>query len=297
MDNKASITALISAFGRAYHTENESNPVFSDVLAKRLLTPEEYASIGAYILNGMDFFAPEKKDSVKTDRDALLYLINTHIAPTSLCRSAYCEQSLDTAVKTGTEQYVILGAGLDTYAFRHPGTVKIFEADHPQTQADKISRLKRAGLEILENLTFVSVDFTGDSISEKLLESGFNPKKKTFFSWPGVSYYLCRDETEHFLKSLSEIMSEGSTLLFDYADQGLFLSKERRVRCMIDTAKAGGGEMKSSYDYMSIDSMLADCGMLIYEILTPHDIGEQIIKNRNMKAFEHINYIQAVFKP
>ena len=111
MENKASITALMSAFGRAWHTEYEENPIFADYKAKTLLTDEEYKMMSTYILSGIDFFAPEKKGAFKDDTETMRYLINTHIAPTPLCRSAYCEAALKTAMRTGTEQYVILGAG------------------------------------------------------------------------------------------------------------------------------------------------------------------------------------------
>lgn len=151
MENKASITALMSAFGRAWHTEHEENPIFADYKAKALLTDEEYKMMNTYILSGIDFFAPEKKGASKDDTETMRYLINTHIAPTPLCRSAYCEAALKTAMRTGTEQYVILGAGLDTFAFREPEFMKkymVYELDHPKTQADKIQRIDRAGLDI-----------------------------------------------------------------------------------------------------------------------------------------------------
>lgn len=299
MNNKASITALMSAFGRAWHTEHEENPIFSDYKAKTLLTDEEYKMMSAYILSGIDFFAPEKKDVFKDDTETMRYLINTHIAPTPLCRSAYCETVLKTAMRTGTEQYVILGAGFDTFAFREPEFMQkyiVYEIDHPKTQADKIKRIAHAGLNIPDNLIFVGVDFTQDNLGEMLLSAGFNKTKKTFFSWLGVSYYLCREDIEKMLENISSFAADGSTLLFDYADAGLFLSDEKRVQNMIAMAKAGGEKMKSSFNYWSMEQMLSDYGFLIYEILEPKDIQTQIIGKRNMKAFEHINYVQAVIK-
>lgn len=299
MNNKASITSLMSAFGRAYHALNEKSPVFSDCLARKLLSDEEYDSIGKYILSGIDFFEPDKKETFRNDQDMMRYIVNTHIAPTPLCRSAYCEDALKKSMLTGTEQYVILGAGLDTFAFRESEFVKkhkIYELDHPKTQADKIMRIERAGWIKPDNLIFVGIDFTKDSIKDKLTVVGFDKSKKTFFSWLGVSYYLYKDEIENMLRSLTDIMAEGSTLLFDYADAELFLSEERRVKNMVAMAKAGGEEMKSSFDYISMEKMLADNGLLIYEILTPGDIQRQIIKDTDMKAFENINYVQAVYK-
>ena len=110
------------------------------------------------------------------------------------------------------------------------------------------------------------------------------------------NYYLFRDDIEKMLKSIASIAADGSTLLFDYADAGLFLSDEKRVQNMVAMAKAGGEEMKSSFDYWSMEQMLSNYGFLIYEILEPKDIQTRIIGKRGMKAFEHINYVQAVIK-
>ena len=111
----------MSSFGRAYHSENAKNPVFDDFKARELMTDDEYRSIAGYILGGIDFFAPEMKGKFESGEKALEYLVNTQIAPTPLGRAAFCEESLKTAVRTGTKQYVILGAGMDTFAFRNPG--------------------------------------------------------------------------------------------------------------------------------------------------------------------------------
>ena len=134
MDNKASITALMSAFGRAFHAENEAHPVFADQLAKALMTAEEYAAVQGYLLGGAQFFAPELDSAAWQPKELLRRLVNVHIAPSPLCRAAYTEQALKTAVRTGTKQYVILGAGLDTFAFRETAFLsrhRVFEVDHP----------------------------------------------------------------------------------------------------------------------------------------------------------------------
>ena len=301
MENKASITALVSAFSRAFHAENETNPVFSDTTARKLLSDEEYKMIENYILGGIDFFAPEKKNKFTSDKEALRYLVNTQLAPTPLCRAAYCESAMKTAALTGTEQFVILGAGLDTFAFREKRFLekfKTFEVDHPLTQEDKLNRLKSGGLTPPENLRFVGVDFTADSLTEKLTAAGFDRSKKTFFSWLGVSYYLYRHEIENLLGELAGLGSEGSTLVFDYADADLFSADERRVKNMIAMANAGGEEMHACFDYISIEKLLSEHGFLVYEMLMPHSIQSQIIDptGANIKAFEHINYIQAVLK-
>ena len=145
MHNKASITALMSSFGRAFHTENEEHPVFADHFAKELMTAEEYAAVQGYIFGGAQFFEPGIDPVAWEPKELVRMLVNTHIAPSPLCRAAYTEQALKTAVQTGTKQYVILGAGLDTFAFREPEFLsknKVFEVDHPLTQKDKLERIR-----------------------------------------------------------------------------------------------------------------------------------------------------------
>ena len=205
MNNKASITALMSSFGRAFHSENEEHPVFADHLAKELMTAEEYAAVQGYVLGGAQFFEPEI-DPAKQEPNALVRkLVNTHIAPSPLCRAAYTEKALKTAVLTGTKQYIILGAGLDTFAFREPeflSKYKVFEVDHPMTQADKRERIARAGWTVPDDLTFVPVNFAEDSLTERLTVAGFDPSVKSFFSWLGVTYYLSAEAIEKDRKSV-----------------------------------------------------------------------------------------------
>ena len=94
MNNKASITALLSSFGRAFHAENEEHPVFADYLAKELMTAEEYADVQGYILSGARFFETDI-DPVKCEpKELLRRLVNVHTAPSPLCRAAYTENAL-----------------------------------------------------------------------------------------------------------------------------------------------------------------------------------------------------------
>ena len=301
MDNKASITALMSAFARTYHAENSDEPVFNDFIARRLMTDEEYDMMRQYIIGGIDFFAPDKKDSFKNDDEMLKWIVETQLAPTPLARAKFCEDSIRTAVLTGTEQYVILGAGLDTFAWREKELMQridVFEADHPLTQEDKKKRIERAGLGIPQNLYFVSVDFSKDNLYDALVKSGFDKNKKTFFSWLGVSYYLGENEIEGFLENLSSFAADGSALLFDFADENLFTSNTKRVQNMTAMAAAGGEPMKSCFGYEHLEELLGKYNFLIYEFLTPDDIHEKYFKDRTdyLTAFENINYALAVVK-
>lgn len=301
MENKASMTALMSSFVRAYHTLTSEKPVFRDSAARKLFSDEEWEMMSRCIVGGMTFFAPDKIGSFKSRDDALQYIVETQLAPTPLARSAFCEESLKTAVLTGTEQYVILGAGFDTFAFCNEPlmhTLDVFEVDFPPTQQDKLKRLRRAELEIPQNLHFVPCDFTRDNLREQLLSSDFDKSKKTFFSWLGVSYYLSKSEIEVFLKCVSSLAADGSSLLFDYADSGLFLSDSRRVKNMLAMAQMSGEPMKSSFDEFSIISLLSDFGFLTYEHLTPDDIQKRFFDGTrgSLSSFENICLALCVYK-
>ena len=291
----------MSAFGRAFHAENEEHPVFADHLAKSLMTEEEYAAVQGYILGGAQFFEPELDPAEQTPKALLRKLINTHIAPSPLCRAAYAEKALKTAVLTGTKQYVILGAGMDTFAFREPAFLskyRVFEVDHPLTQADKLERITRAGWTAPNNLTFVPMDFTKDSLAERLIAAGFDPSVKSFFSWLGVTYYLSAEAIDTMLSALSSLCADGSTLVFDYPDENFFNAPEKRVQNTMMMAKAGGEPMQSAFSYSELEKLLETHGFLIYELLTPDDIQRDAIDRAgaDLKAFEHVNYCLAVRK-
>ena len=301
MNNKTSITALMSSFGRVFHAENEDHPVFTDHLAKNLMTEEEYTAVQGYILSGAQFFEPEIDPAKQEPKGLLRRLVNVHIAPSPLCRATYTEKVLKAAVLTGTKQYVILGAGMDTFAFRETeflSKYRVFEVDHLLTQADKLERITRAGWTIPDNLTFVPVDFTKDSLMERLIAAGFDPSVKSFFSWLGVTYYLSAEAIDTMLSALSSLCADGSSLVFDYPDENFFDAPERRVQNTIMMAKAGGEPMQSAFSYSELEKLLETHGFLIYELLTPDDIQRDVIDKAgaDLKAFEHVNYCLAVRK-
>lgn len=301
MNNKASITALMSSFGRAFHAENEKNPVFEDHLARKLMTAEEYTAVQGYIRDGAKFFEPETDPAKQEPTELLRRIVNVHIAPSPLCRAAYTERALKAAALTGTKQYVMLGAGMDTFAFRKKEFLskhRVFEVDHPMTQADKLERITHAGWTVPDNLAFVPVDFTKNNLTQCLITAGFDPSVKSFFSWLGVTYYLSMEAIDTMLASFSGLCADGSTIVFDYPDENFFDAREKRVQNTIMMAKAGGEPMQSAFSYNELEKLLEKHGFLIYELLTPDDIQKDIIDKAgaDMKAFEHVNYCLAVRK-
>jgi methyltransferase (TIGR00027 family) len=134
-----------------------------------------------------------------------------------VARSRYAEDNLATAVAHGVTQYVLLGAGLDTFAHRNPyPQLRVFEVDHPATQQWKLELLEASGLSNPPNLIYTAVDFERQSLSERLLSTGFNASEPTFFAWLGVVPYLT---LEAFRATIAFVGSQpaGSGMVFDYS--------------------------------------------------------------------------------
>ncbi|MGE7930448.1 class I SAM-dependent methyltransferase [Lysinibacillus xylanilyticus] len=302
-NGESSLTSLISAFSRAYHSQFDTPKIFDDYLAQELITQQEFNDIQTNMVQGIQFFNKEIAEKLNGQTEELLkWIVQTQLSPTPLARAAYCEKVLLNEVMLGLQQYVILGAGLDTFSLRHPefeNIFEIFEIDHPATQEFKKKRLAEVNLKLPSNVHFVSMDFTKKFSSKNLLDSGFN-NKKTFFSLLGVSYYLTKEETSSLLDHLFANVPSGSSIVFDYADEKLFKEQgiSNRVDNMVKMAAASGEPMKSCFTYEEMEKMLENSGLLIYEHLTPDKINELYFDNRKdyLTAFETIHYVHAVKK-
>ncbi|KAA2250952.1 SAM-dependent methyltransferase [Solihabitans fulvus] len=136
-----------------------------------------------------------------------------------LLRGRYFEEQLASAVDRGARQVVLVGAGYDSTALRHPelGDVHFYEVDHPATQAVKRSVLSRIGAKV-DNITFIPVDLQQDSLQDGLKGSGFDSAKPTVLAWLGVSYYLTMESFERALAGIFAVCAPGSVLIFDYMD-------------------------------------------------------------------------------
>ena len=134
-----------------------------------------------------------------------------------VARSRYAEDTLATAVASGTTQYVLLGAGLDTFAYRNPYPgLRVFEVDHPATQQWKRELLQRNDIPIPGNLTYAPVDFETQSLPAQLAAAGFDPAAPTQFSWLGVVPYLTLPAFRATVDFIAQ-SAPGSGLVFDYA--------------------------------------------------------------------------------
>jgi methyltransferase (TIGR00027 family) len=133
-----------------------------------------------------------------------------------VARSRYAEDNLARAVAHGITQYVLLGAGLDTFAHRNPHQqLRVFEVDHPATQQWKRELLKGNALPAPANLTYAPVDFEHETLPEQLLAAGFNAQEPAFFAWLGVVPYLTLPAFRATLSFIAE-QPTGSGVVFDY---------------------------------------------------------------------------------
>ncbi|GGH82923.1 methyltransferase (TIGR00027 family) [Pullulanibacillus pueri] len=302
--NESSLTSLISAFGRAYHSQYDTPKIFDDFIAKDLITQKEFSDIRENMIKGISFFNKEIAMKFQDQPDEILkWITQVQLSPITLARAAYCENVLFHEMLLGVKQYVILGAGLDTFCFRHSelnNSLEIFEVDYPATQDFKKIRLANANYQIPDNLHFVSMDFTKEFTIQNLVEEGFMLNKKTFFSLLGVSYYLTKEENSTLINTLFTKVPSGSSIVFDYADDKLFEEKgmSNRVQNMVKLASTGGEPMKSCFTFDEIEKMLENSGLLIYEHLSPATINNQFFGDRSdyLSAFETIHYIHAVKK-
>lgn len=300
---EASVTSLVSAFGRAYHSEFDSSKIFDDYIAKEFISSKERNEIETNMIQGIHFFNKEIAQQFQDNpKEILKWITQVQLSPTPLARAAYCERVLLHEITLGAKQYVILGAGLDTFSFRHrelENKIEIFEVDHPSTQQFKKEKIEEAEFEIPNNLHFVSVDFTKGFSYEQLRNAGFE-NKKTFFSLLGVTYYLTKEDLSSLIECLFAMVPEGSSIVFDYPDENLFTEKglSNRVENMVKMAALGGEPMKSCYSYREMEALLEKAGLLIYEHLSPEEINTLYFEGRNdyLEAFETVQYIHAVKK-
>jgi methyltransferase (TIGR00027 family) len=144
-------------------------------------------------------------------------------------RSRYAEDNLQRAVAAGVRQYVLLGAGLDTFAYRNSyPDLNVFEVDHPATQLWKRGLLARSGITIPASLTYLPIDFETQSLSTQLAITGFDASAPAYFAWLGVVLYLTIGAFRSTIAYLAT-QPQGSGVTFDYGQPREALSDAQRV--------------------------------------------------------------------
>jgi methyltransferase (TIGR00027 family) len=256
---RASKTALRVAIRRAAHQIVEQPRILDDPIAVPLLGP--------------GFARDMERASHRVGRDFRAFMA---------ARSRYAEDRLAEAVANGVTQYVILGAGLDTFAYRNPfPALRVFEVDFPATQAWKRAMLAEAGITSPENLTFVPLDFERKALAEGLAEAGLDAGRPAYFSWLGVVPYLTLDAVRATLSAIAQLPT-GSAVSFDYALAPETLSPVGRKAfdALGGRVAAAGEPFQLFFTPETMETELRRAGFHRIEQLDSDHLNELYFKNR-----------------
>ena len=214
-----------------------------------------------------------------------------------LIRSRFSEDRLADAVMRGVRQFVILGAGMDTFAYRQPNwsrDLQIFEVDHPASQREKRRRLDASGISIQANLEFVEIDFERDSIHSALERSRFNFNQPAYFSCLGVLMYLTVTAIDAIFRFVAS-MPPSSEIVFSFANKRLESDLSDRPSIIERNAEAKGEPWLTKFDPAQLEDKLRSLGFAEILFLTPEMIAERYIPNpkNGLPIPKHSNIVSA----
>ena len=265
-------TALSAAAHRAAHQILEEGRIFSDPLALPILG----------------------QDAETVVREAQAHPLRRLMRLFIAVRTRFAEDALAAAFARGVHQLVVLGAGLDTYAYRSPfgGRLRIFEVDHPATQAWKRQQLAAAGIPLPGSLAFAAVDFERESLAEGLRKAGFDPAQQTFFTWLGVVPYLAEDAVWATLGFLAALPG-GAHVVFDYGEPPGALEPDARQ--VYDVYRASveslGEAWVCHFEPEKLHAKLAALGFMDIEDLGPPEIVARYFPRRAAPARQRGGHI------
>jgi len=258
---------------RAVHARTAPKPLLDDRWGDRLV-PDVVRS--AFLQSALARMEPEASAKVEALGDVALDVglrANAAFADVIL-RARYSEDALAAAIERGIDQYVIVGAGFDSYALRQPAHAKdlaIFEIDHPATQGMKRRRLAECGIPAPDNLHFIAADLASEGLDAALARSSFDPGRPSFFSWLGVTMYLPREANLTTLRAIASCASPGSELVFTYVDKAVFAPEfagsESFERLRSSVASIGEAFL-SGFDPATLAEELRECGLTLLEDLS-----------------------------
>ena len=257
VDSPPSRTALATARYRAVHQVRDGGRVLHDPLAVQILGEPT-----------------DDLQSANVDRRMQLFVC---------ARARYAEEVLAAAVPHGMDQLVVLGAGLDTFAYRNPHPeLRVFEVDYPATQAWKRSRLEHGGIAVPGSLTFAPTDFETQSVEEGLRGAGFSTEAPAFFSWLGVTMYLSREAIRSTLRFVAQGTAPGSGIVFDYAlaREHLGLVQRFVYDALAARVAAAGEPWISTFDPVALRGELLSLGFSGADDITGDALNARYFEGR-----------------
>jgi len=260
IEGRPSMTARRVAMRRAAHQLIDRPLVFEDPLAVPILGPEVAATL-------------EVESAGRAESRLRAFIA---------VRSRYAEEQLSMAVSCGVRQYVLLGAGLDTFAYRNPfPDLHIFEVDHPATQAWKRRCLSSANIAVPASLRFIPVDFEKESWKEGLCAAGFAASEPAFFAWLGVTFYLAEDVVWSTLRLIRSLCAANSVVL-DYMLSRTLLNKDDLAEhdALAKRVAAAGEPLRGLFEPRKMHDGLLNIGYEAVEDLGSADLNARYFSGR-----------------
>lgn len=280
---KPSRTALITCLMRAIHSKYDRSPLIDDAWADRLVLPDERREIAAAALHAFD---PDRRDAMKSQEpDAILYAAwrGTPVYGGVIIRTRFTEEKVQAAVERGVRQYVIIGAGFDSFATRQrpfARDLQVFEVDHPASQALKRDRLLASGTSLPPNLHFVQADLGQEDLGTALARSSYRFDQPAIMSWLGVTVYLTREANFATFKSIADFAAPESELVFTYIEQDVLDSASPRMRRAREVAAAIGEPWICGFDSLKLGAQLSVIGLDLAEDWDGADMQARYRQNR-----------------
>lgn len=259
--NKPDNTAVRTALWRALHIETDAQPyIIEDELGLKLVAPED----------GWQ----ERPDMKYTKR----------LRASIVARARFVEDLIIEQSKRGIDQYIILGAGLDTFAQRKPdvaSALQIYEIDQPGMLAWKQERLTELGIGVPDNLHFVPVDFEISSWWDELLKAGFNINKPAVIACTGVSLYLTEEAIVATLNQIATLASGSTLAMTFYLPIELLDDEDKPMQEMAEKgARASGTPFVSFFAPGEILAMAKNAGFKDAKTISTRDMEQSYFKDR-----------------
>ena len=237
---------------RAAHTRLDPHPLIDDPWGDRLV--------------------PESVKRAMASSNAVLdeSLMRSRSYANVVMRSRYAEDALKAGVSRGVRQYVLIGAGFDSFSLRLPefaANLQIFEIDFPATQKLKLERIAACGIALSDTVHFIAADLSQESVAAALARSSFETHELAFFSWLGVTMYLTRDANLATLRSIASCSPPESEVVFTYLDERVFQAQSESFRELEQRVAAVGEPFLSGFDPAELPANLAACGLDLIEDL------------------------------
>ena len=259
-----------AAVRRAVHVRYERPPVLDDDWAFKLIDRKSRWLVRVPPLY-RKFLAPQQL------RSKALFAF-------SISNLRLAEDLVEQGLSSGIDQYLLLGAGLDSFGVRRADLadrLRVFELDHPVSQSVKRERILRARGSIPDNLELVPIDFESTTIAQALAASSHDPERPSTVSWLNTIAYLTVDATVASLRGLGEVSAPGSRLIFNYPPNARMAPEARAALAAVRESVARKGEpFRATFDPDDMQRHVVGAGFVVEQHLTETDLDERFFAGR-----------------